>query len=193
MEATQLDKSNGPAWASWLGMTAVLLGVLLACWHANEWMKLSIVGEPPFSVANMPEPACEEDEMEEEGLTLQECRQLALNVHSISVSSPGWFPGFHMTVSFAGFIVALISIFAGIALVAYRRWAPPAASLSFSALAVIDLASFIGVVNTGPLIRQMYLWSILLWFFIHVVMTAAAFVGHEFEKSNGAAGNHIRA
>lgn len=176
METTTLDKT-GLAWASWLGVVAVLLGVLLACWHANEWMKLSIVGDPPFSVADMPEPACDEDEMEEEGLTLAECRQLALNVHDISISAPEWFRGFHMTVSFAGFVIALISIFVGIALVDYRRWAPSAALLTFAALAAVDVVSFTGVVNSGPLIRQMYLWSILLWFFIHMVMTVAAYTG----------------
>ncbi|MEX2524287.1 MAG: hypothetical protein WD750_04955 [Gammaproteobacteria bacterium] len=182
METTTLNNSDGPAWASWLGVVAVLLGVLLACWHANEWMKLSIVGDPPFSVADMPEPACDEDEMEEEGLTLAECRQLALSVHDISISAPDWFRGFHMMVSFAGFVIALISILVGIALVDYRRWAPSAAFLTFGALAVVDIASFMGVVNTGPLIRQMYLWSTLLWFFIHIVMTVAAFTGREMER-----------
>lgn len=183
METTTLNKPDGPAWASWLGVLAVLLGVLLASWHANEWMKLSIVGDPPFSVAEMPEPACDEDEMEEEGLTLQECRQLALSVHDISISAPDWFRSFHMTISFAGFVIALISIFVGIALVDYRGWAPSAALLTFTALAIVDVVSFTGVVNSGPLIRQMYLWNLLLWFFIHMVMTVAAYAGREIEQN----------
>ncbi len=183
METTTLSSADSPAWASWLGVAAVVLGVLLASWHANEWMKLAIVGDPPFSVADMPEPACDEDEMEEEGLLLAECRQLALVVHSISISAPDWFPGFHMATSFIGFVLSLISIVVGMALVDYRRWAPSAAFLTFGALAVVDAVSFTGVVNTGPLIRQMYLWSILLWFFIHIIMTVAAFTGREREKA----------
>lgn len=183
METTTLSSTDSPAWASWLGVAAVVLGVLLASWHANEWMKLAIVGDPPFSVAGMPEPACEEDEMEEEGLLLAECRQLALVVHSISISAPDWFPGFHMATSFIGLVLSLISIVVGMALVDYRRWAPSAAFLTFGALVVVDVVSFMGVVNTGPLIRQMYLWSILLWFFIHMIMTVAAFTGREREKA----------
>ncbi len=183
MQTAILNNSDGPAWASWLGVIAVLLGVLLASWQANEWMRLSIVGEPPFSVDNMPEPACEEDELAEEGLTLVECRQMALSVHDINLSSPDWFRGYHMGVSFAGFLISLVSIFIGIALVDYRRWAPAAAFVTFGALAFVDVMAFVGVVNTGPLVRQLYLWTLLLWFFIHVVMTVAAYAGREHEKN----------
>lgn len=178
METTS-NNANGPAWASWLGVIAVLLGVFLAAWQGNEWMRLAIVGDPPFTVDTMPEPACEEDELEEEGLSLNECRQMALSVHNISQSAPDWFRGYHMTVAFVGVVIALISIVIGIALVDYRRWAPAAAFLIFGTLALVDVVSFIGVVNTGPLVRQIYLWQILLWFFIHLVMTVAAFVGRE--------------
>jgi hypothetical protein len=163
-----------PDWASRLGVVAIVLGILLAAWHANEWLKLAIVGTPPYTIETMPEPDCEQDELEEEGLSLEECRQLALAVHDISISSPAWFKSFHMSVSAAGTLLALLSIFAGVALVDYRPWSVSLAFLAFGALAVVDAVSFTGVVNSGPLIRQMYLWSILLWFFIHLALAVSA-------------------
>lgn len=172
-----------PDWASRLGVVAILLGVLLAAWHGNEWLKIAIVGTPPYTVATMPEPDCEEDELIEEGLTLEECRQLAFTVHDISISSPSWFESFHTTVSAAGTLLGLLSIFAGVALVDYRSWSPGAAVTVFGGFAALDAVSFIGVVNTGPIIRQMYLWSILLWFFIHLAMAVAAMVGRQDEQA----------
>ena len=174
-----MDTVEAPGWASRLGVVAILLGILLAAWHANEWMKFAIVGTPPYSLATMPEPDCEADELEEEGLSLEECRQLAYVVHDISISAPGWFKTFHIAVSAAGTALALLSVFVGIALVDYRRWAATAAVSVFGALATLDVVSFTAVVNTGPLVRQMYLWSILLWFFVHLVMTVAAIAGRE--------------
>lgn len=177
-----MNRTPGPGWASGLGAVVVLLGVLLAAWHGNEWMKLAIVGAPPWSLEQMPEADCEPDELAEEGLTLEECHQLAVSVHDINISAPGWFPAFHIAVSAAGLLLALLSVFAGIALVDYRRWAPTAALTVLAALAVLDLVSFVGVVKVGPLIRQMYLWSILLWFFIHLSMAVAALAGYRNER-----------
>ena len=175
-----LEASN---WASSLGVVAILLGILLTAWHANEWMKFAIVGDPPYTIATMPEPDCEEDELIEEGLTLTECHQLAYVVHDISISSPDWFKSFHMSVSAAGTLLALLSVVVGIALVDYRRWAAAAALWTFGALAALDVVSFIAVINTGPLIRQMYLWSILLWFFIHLAMVVGAGVGRQARQA----------
>ena len=172
-----MNVAHTPDWASRLGVVAVLLGIRVASWHANEWMKIAIVGTPPYSIATMPEPDCEADELAEEGLSLEECRQLAFAVHDISISSPPWFESFHMAASMAGTVIALLSVFVGIALVDFRQWAATLAVPVFGALAVVDVVSFTGVVNSGPLIRQTYLWSILLWFFIHLAMTVAAVAG----------------
>lgn len=158
---------------------AVLLGMLAASWHANEWMKLAIVGAPPFTVETMPEPNCAPDELIEEGLSLAECHQLAYSVHDISISSPDWFRGWHMLVSGIGTAVALFSIFVGLALVDRRGWAITSSIVVFGALALVDAASFIAVVYTGALVRQMYLWPILLWFALHMSMTVAAVVLRE--------------
>ena len=172
-----MDTAEAPDWASRLGIVAILLGILLAASQANEWLKLSIVGSPPYTVATMPEPDCDEDELEEEGLSLTECLQLAYAVHDISISAPGWFRSFHITVSAVGMVLALLSVVIGIALVDYRPWARAAAVSVFGALAVLDVVAFTGVVNTGPMIRQMYLWSILLWCVIHLAMAIVAIVG----------------
>lgn len=177
------EETKGVAWASGLGVVVVLLGILLAAWHANEWMKFAIVGAPPFTVESMPEPGCERDELEEEGLTLAECHQLALSVHDISVSAPDGFQTFHMSVSAAGTVFALLSVFVGIALVDYRQWAPAAAMSVLGALAVLDLVAFAGVIEAGPLIRQRYLWSILLWFLIHLTMVVAALAGYQADRA----------
>lgn len=174
---------NTPDWASRLGVVAILFGVLLAAWQANEWLKLAIVGTPPYTIATMPEPDCEPDELAEENLSREECFQLAFAVHDISISSPGWFKAFHMTVSGAGTLLALLSVVAGIALVDYRAWAATVAVQVFSALAVLDAVSFTGVVNSGPLIRQMYLWNILLWFFLHLAMAIGAIAGRQSERA----------
>lgn len=177
-----VNTTEAPGWASRLGVVAILLGILLTAWHANEWLKIAVVGAPPFTIATMPQPDCEEDELEEEGLTLEECRQLAFTVQDISISSPGWFMAFHMAVSVAGTLLALASVFVGIALIDARRWAASIAVFVFGALAVLDVVSFTGVVNSGPLIRQMYLWSILVWFFVHLAMLIGSVVGRENEQ-----------
>lgn len=177
-----VNMTEAPGWAGRLGVVAILLGILLTAWHANEWLKIAIVGAPPFTIATMPEPDCEEDELIEEGLSLDECRQLTFAVQDISISSPAWFMAFHTAVSIAGTVLSLLCIFVGVALVDYRQWAGSAAVLVFGAFAVLDVVSFTGVVNSGPLIRQMYLWSILVWFFIHLAMTIGGVAGRENER-----------
>lgn len=184
-----MNSSAEPAWGSALGIVAILLGLLLTAWGANEFLKFATVGAPPFTVATMPEPACEGDELAEEELSLAECRQLAFAVHDVSVSSPEWFMIFHMAVSAVSAILAAVSVVIGIALVDYRRFAPTAAVLIFVALGILDVVWFIGVVNTGPLIRQMYLWSILVWCFIHGAMAIAAIAGRSGAPANAMTGN----
>jgi hypothetical protein len=75
-----------------------------------------------------------------------------------------------------------LSVVVGIALIDYRRWAAAAAAWVFGALVLLDAVAFTGIVNTGPIIRQMYLWTLLLWFFIHLAMAIAAIVGQQDEQ-----------
>lgn len=172
------SSSPGPAWASALGVVAIVLGIFLTASNANEWMKLALIGEPAHTLESAPPIDCDPGELAEEGITVAQCHQMGVVIHNISMSSPEWYPGFMMTVAFVGTLVAAFSIFVGIALVNYRPWASTVALLTFAALTLIDLVSFLSVVSTGPIVREMYLWDVLLWFLLHIMMTVAAVAGH---------------
>ena len=160
--------------AAGLGAAAFLLGVFAAAWYGNEWMTMAVTGSPPFSLEAMPEPDCDPDELEEEGLSLTECHQMALRVHHLSLSSPPWFPGFLGAMAASGLLLSLLSLAAAAALVDGRARGPAAAAAVFAALCLVDAAAFAAVVMSGPLVRQVYLWSTLLWFSLHLVLAAAA-------------------
>ncbi|WP_206054831.1 hypothetical protein [Nitrosococcus wardiae] len=162
-----------------MGAVAIVLGVLLAAIHGNEWMKQGVIVQATPASGVVPAAECPEDELEEERLSLAECKQMVANVQNFILSAPDWFFSFQMALACVGTIIAFVSIILGVALVHYRRWAPTAAVLVFAALAIIDVVDFIAVVNTGPILRSMYLWDILLWFFIHLVMTVGAIVGRQ--------------
>lgn len=176
-------KSPGPAWASWLGSVAIVLGIFLTAHHGNEVMKQAVIS-PQSAAARGIAAKCPEHELVEEGLSLAECEQMVSNVKDMLVSRPDWFRGFQMVLASIGAMIALASILIGIALVDYRQWAPTAAIVTFGALMLIDLAGFMAVVNSGPLLRQMYLWNILLWFFIHLIMTVGAVAGRHHESTD---------
>jgi hypothetical protein len=167
-----------------LGCIAVLAGLLIAPWYANEGVKMWIVGSPPFTVDAQPPPACDADELEEEGLSLAECRQMADALHTVSLSSAGWFPPYHGFVSVAGTLAALLSVAVGIALIETRAWGAHGALLAFGVLCAIDVLAFVGVVNTGPLIRQAYLPVLLLVTAAHLGMTIAALAAHASQRAS---------
>lgn len=180
--AASHNHPESPAWASWLGVVAIVLGIFLAAVHGTELTKQIVIAPETAAVQGKP-LKCHEDELVEEGISLAECELMATNIKSMIVSRPDWFRDFQITLSSVGIIVALVSIFVGIALVDYRRWAPFAAVLTFGALLVIDLIGFLAVVNTGPLLRAFYLWQILLWFIIHLMMTVGAVAGLHNEST----------
>ncbi|MBA3564279.1 MAG: hypothetical protein H0W33_09785 [Gammaproteobacteria bacterium] len=172
--------SRGPAWASCLGVVAIVFGIFLTATHGNEWMKQAVIAQPASS-EQVAEADCPEDELEEEGISLAECEQLVANIETMTVSRPDWFRGFQMGLAALGTVVAFGSVIIGAALTHYRHWAPAAAILTFGALAAIDIVGFIAVVNAGPLLRALYLWNILLWFLIHMIMTVGAVAGRRSE------------
>ena len=73
--------------------------------------------------------------------------------------------------------MAFGSILVGVALVDDRRWASGVAVATFASLLALDGAGFAVALYTGPLLRALYLWNILLWFSIHLCMTAGAVAG----------------
>lgn len=184
MQATNNNQIQAaPFWASWLGVIAIIFGILSTASHGTEVMKQFVI--KPDSAAVQGKPLkCPEDELEEEGISMEECELMGTTVKNMIVSRPDWFRHFQILMSIAGTLLAMGSIFIGIALLDYRSWVVTPAILIFGALAGIDIVTFLAVVNTGPLFRAMYLQQILLWFFIHTLMTAGAIAGqHEAQST----------
>ena len=169
--------SPGFAWASWLGAVAVVLGIALAATHGTELMKQAVSGAPAIPADKVSAADCREDELEEEGLSFAECRQMVANVENLTVSRSAWFRGVQVGLAGVGTIIALGSIAVGVALVDDRAWAPAWGILTFAALAGVDVLGFVAAVNAGPIIRQLYLGYILLWFLLHLMMTVGAVAG----------------
>ncbi len=174
--ATTGTDTPAPAWASWLGVVAVIFGILLTAAHGNEWLTQKVITPDSAAAQGIP-PRCPEDELIEEGISVEECELLVAKVNMVIVSRPDWFRGFQLWLAAIGTAVAFWSVFAGVALVQYRDWAPRAALITFALLLAIDIIGFVAATNTGPLLRAAYLWDITVWFFIHLVMTAGAIAG----------------
>src|SRR5690606_22555788 len=143
-----IGNARGAAWESWLGVVAVVLGVLLAAASATEWTRQHVMSIAAPAHGELPAAECPEDELIEEGLSVAECEQLVSNIRSYLVSAPAWFPGLMTFLSAAGTILALASVVVGAALVHHRPWASAAAIPVFGGLAVIDAIGFLGVINT---------------------------------------------
>jgi len=154
-----------------------VLGVLLAASHATEWTKQVVIASATPADGQLPAAECPEDELIEEGLSPAECEQLVSEVRSFIVSAPEWFPGYQTVLAAIGTLLAIGSIVVGAALIDHRAWAAAAAIPVFGALALVDGAAFIGAANAGPILRGLYMWNFLLWFAIHLMMTAGAAAG----------------
>ena len=86
-----------------------------------------------------------------------------------------------MTLALFGTILAFMSVIIGGALVNYTSWSSTAAIAVFTGLALVDLLQFAAVVNTGPVLRDVYLWSILLWLILHSMLLVGAIAGRHTE------------
>lgn len=180
---TNNDTNTAPLWASWLGIIIIVLGVYLSASHGNQLLKYWVLdGVPSVEMAEYTYK-CPEDELEEEGITLEMCMQKTANVDTILLSIPDWFRDFQIPLMLIGTIVAFSSIFVGVALIEYRATAPLAATFVVGALLLVDIAGFMAVVITGPLTRQLYLWDILLWCFIHAILLSAIIAGRHEDHS----------
>lgn len=173
-----------PLWASWTGIIIIVMGVYLTASHGNQLMKYWVLdGVPSVELAEY-NYKCPQDELEEEGITLEMCKQKTANVDTLLLSIPDWFRGFQIPLMLLGTVVAFSSIFIGVALIEYRVTAPLLATCVIATLLLIDIAGFIAVVITGPLTRQLYLWDILLWCFIHAILLSAIIAGRHESRSN---------
>jgi hypothetical protein len=158
--------------SKWLGVVAVLFGILLLANHGNEFLKQSVL--TPGSAAELGVAAdCRADELEEEGLSLRECELMVSNVQIALVSSPLWFRPAMLWLSALGIMFATYSVVSGIAFVGERKTNNSLVVSCFAGLVLIDLCIFVAAISTGPLLRAQYLWSTLLWFFIHLSLFTA--------------------
>ena len=176
MKNDDMNRST-PNWASILGVVAIVLGVFLTAMHGTETMKQYVIPANMPASGAMPEADCPLEELEEEGISLAECEFLVDHVKGIALSTPDWFPQTMMTLALIGTILAFASVIVGGALVNYTPWATTAAVVVFAGLAVVDLLQFAIVVNTGPVLRDIYLWSVLLWFLLHLMLLVGAVAG----------------
>ncbi len=173
-------RARDPAWANWLGIIAVLFGILFTAAQGNELMIQAVIAPDTAAARNIPAD-CRKDEAEQEGVSVAECELMVANVKIMIASRPSWFRGVQMGLAFLGTLVAFGSILIGVALVDYRRWAPGAAVITFATLLALDGIGFMAAFYTGPLLRALYLWNILLWFSIHLSMTLGAVAGRHAE------------
>jgi len=178
---TSSPASPAAAWHGVLGIVAIVLGVFLCAFHANEWLKQTVLtGAMPegaeFSAAAV---ECPPAELEEEGLSAAECVYMVEHVRGLFLSMPDWFPSAMQWLAGIGALLAFLSVILGGALVNNHPAAETAAVPLFAALALVDLLQFMAVVNAGPIIRDIYLWGVLLWFLLHLMMTKGAIAGRQ--------------
>lgn len=174
-----IDKSESPNWANWLGIMTIVFGILLTAMHGTELTRQYVLEPDSAAVREIP-PRCPEYELEKDGLSVEYCQAMAAHIKSQIVATPIWFRELQIKLSATGIIVALISVYVGIALIDNRSWAAKTAVVIFSTLILIDITGFLAVYNSGPLLRSIYLWNIFLWLAIHFMMIAAVFAGiHE--------------
>ncbi len=158
---------------SWLGTLTILFGILLFASHANELMTQVVIA--PGTAADTGATAdCREDELEEEGLSLEECELMVTSVQIRLASQPTWFRGLQIMLTSTGTVTAALSIFVGIALIGSQTPPFKLTVFIFALLLVIDTASFIAVSASGPLLRALYLEKLLLWFFLHLSLMLAS-------------------
>lgn len=177
------NKSRLPHWASILGVVAIVLGVFLTAMHGTEWMKHSVIASNMPASGVMPAADCPAEELEEEGLSLAQCEFLVDNLAGFVESSPEGFSGSMQTLALVGAILAFASVIIGGALVNYTQWSANAAIIVFVGLALIDVLQFSVVVGAGPLLRNFYLWSVMLWLILHAMLLVGAIAGRQFEAA----------
>lgn len=184
MISNEESNLSTPNWASILGVVAIMLGVFLTAMHGTEAMKQSVMMLNMPVSGELPAADCPLGELDEEGITLAQCEFLVDYVQGVASATPDWFPSAMMTLALIGALLAFASVLIGGALVNYTSWASTAALIVFAALAVVDLFQFALVVNTGPILRGLYLWNILLWFILHLMLLVGAMAGRRSQAVN---------
>lgn len=172
-----------PQWASWIGVIAVVFGVYMAASQGVEVTKQYTVVMPRSAETRAPVLRCPPDELVEEGISEEDCMQMAAMVKAQLVSRPDWFRTFRLTAGSIGIVLALFTIFAGIALVDWHSWTRRVAIAVFGASTVLNVIDFVVVLNTPPLLRGLYLWNSVLWILIYAGLTVGAIAGQSDARS----------
>lgn len=173
-------------WAASVGVVAIVFGMLMAAAQGNELMVQTVIGPKTVAARNVPAD-CRPDEAAQEDVSVAECELMVANVRMMIVSRPAWFRPFQQILTLVNTLAAFASIVVGLALVGARRWAPHAAVVVFSLLLALDVVGFTGAFYTGPLLRAIYLWNIVVWLFIHMCLVAGAVAGRQADRAAGAA------
>jgi len=158
--------------AAGLGTIIVLFGLLAFASNANEILKQWVVAPGSAAELNIA-PNCRPDELEEEDITVLECQLLVSNLQIQLASSPVWFRSYTLILSSLTSMLALGSLIVGFSFVNRKEQGRKLGIFCFALLLIIDTSNFIAATATGPLLRAIYLWPALLWFFIHLSLLLA--------------------
>ena len=172
--------------AAVLGALAILFGTFLMAAEANEFLAQTIIAPGTAAARNIPAD-CRPDEAEQEGVSPAECELMVANVRIMLASRPAWFRGTQQGLALLTVLAAFASVLAGLALVADRPGALRAATGAFAVLLALDVGSFTAAFYTGPLLRAIYLWNVLLWMFAHMCLLAGALAARQISAQPVAA------
>jgi hypothetical protein len=173
---SSVPDSGSLTWSVSLGVIAIVFGTLMAATQGNELLAQLTIAPDSIAARNVPAD-CRPDEAAQEGVSTAECELMVANVRIMIASRPSWFRGVYSGLNLAGSLAAFGSIIVGLALTGGRSWGTKAAMVAFAVLMALDLAQFTAAFYTGPLLRALYLWNIVLWLFIHLSLEAGAIAG----------------
>jgi cytochrome b561 len=164
---------------SWLGVAAILFGVLFTAYEGNEWMRQVVVENATPANLELAQAECPADELEEEGLSVAECEQLVEDVRSYVVSRPAWFAGVQSWFAAIGTLLAVASVICGALLANSSPAGARAGSIVFGALAAIGAGHFVAIQLAGPILRAIHLPPTLFWVTTHLALAVAFSVARE--------------
>jgi len=168
-------RSIGPVWAEWIGVLAVLLGAYLTASSSIHTIKQYVYALPITAAQRASELKCPKDELIEEGITVTVCKQMQASIETILVTTPKWFLTLQFWLGVEGIVLAAASIWAGMALVDWRPWAPRAFLTVAGGLILLELIGLVASAESGPMIRKEYLWDYLLWLALYIALATAVF------------------
>lgn len=156
---------------SGFAVVLMLFALLAAASHGNELLKQSVL-LPAAEGISEADLDCREDELQEEGISLEECGLMLSSVRVALASSPDWYRSFQILNSSLGLALALAS--AGVAIRIYNNYeVRNFALLAFVGLIIVDLAGLLAAVNLGPLLRTQTLWPGIQWLVTHLCFLVA--------------------